>query len=313
MLQDCYHADSYCTPNLGGSGAADEWAGLRRVYTGDVMTRLHFGLALSLGALPLAAEAADLGVDYNFIQDNAPAQPAVVGHLQLGIGYFDQDVSPSGFVCVGCGDEEFGLFEGAGRGNVDFGWLNVELEVAGSAAFTGGTSSSSIGTVAHFWGGSESAAFGVVGGVIFPSGDIEYFLGAEAEAYLGAVTLGGDLRYFWEDGSDDLWIARGWAELYLTPNARLGARVDYASYDVADAEEWFAAVTGEYRFAGTPISAWIEGQYSHIDASGPCGGCSVEIETWAGLIGVRVFMDADGTTLHEHDKLVPWQSLNSIR
>jgi len=263
--------------------------------------RKYFLALTYVVAVPFVAEAADLGLDYNFIQDNAPVQPSIVGHLQLGLGYFDESPSPP--------DEYNWLFEGAGRGNVEVVWANVELEFAGDAAFgSGGTSTSSIGLAGHIWGGTDNVAFGVVGNVIFPSGDILYAVGAEAEVYLGSVTLGTDFRYFWDDSccAGDFWLARGWAGVYVTPNARIGGRVDYASYD-GGVEEWFGSVTGEYRFAGTPISGWIEGTYLNVDASGST------TETWAGLVGIRVFMDAEGTTLHEHDKLVPWQSLNSLR
>lgn len=265
-------------------------------------------------ALPFASHAADLSndnVQYNFIQDNTPAQPAVVGHLSLGVGYVNQDMGES----FEAPDEKYGIFNGAGRVNVDFGWLNVELETGGQAAFNDSSSLSSIGATGHLWGRANNFAIGVYGGVDFPTGLTIYTVGGEAEAYLGAVTLGANIDYNWTDtsgccGVGDFWTTRGWADFYVTPNARVGAELSYAARDDflgpgVSLDNWSAVADAEYRFAGTPVSAWIEGRYDHPDPSPCLGDC--ENHTWSGMIGLRIFMDGAGTTLHEHDRLVPWE------
>jgi hypothetical protein len=53
-----------------------------------------------------------------------------------------------------------------------------------------------------------------------------------------------------------------------------------------------------------PVSAWIEGRYTNSDFSSFCSGC--EIDQWSGLVGIRIFMDGAGTTLHDHGIAVPW-------
>jgi hypothetical protein len=294
-------------------------------------------IASVCAALPLAAHAGDLTTaEYNFIQDNAPSQPAVVGHLSLGLGYVNEEYSdgfPDSF--------DYWLFNGAGRANIDLGGLNLEIEAGGQAAFKDGNSMSSIGPIGHLWGSMGNLALGAYGGVDFLSGAgiglTVYTLGGEAEAYLGAVTLGADVDYNWTDGGvdglpGDFWTARGWADLYVTPNTRIGAEVSYASWDkfygtglggitntsetgpgifakgggtgTAGLDTWGAAVDAEHRFAGTPVSTWIEGRYYYQDLPSACG---CDVHNWSGMIGFRVFMDAAGTTLHEHDKMVPWQ------
>lgn len=113
----------------------------------------------------------------------------------------------------------------------------------------------------------------------------------------------------------DFWTARGWADLYLTPNTRVGAEFNYRAWDdylvgfgtSFDSESWGVVVDGEHRFAGTPVSAWIEGRFRHDDIkTASCGGGRCETEIWAGMVGFRIFLDGAGTTLHAHDKMVPW-------
>jgi len=280
-------------------------------------------LASALAALPIVAHAADLygdNADYSFIQDNAPSQPAVVGHLSLGVGYVDEQID----LFAELPDFDYGIFNGAGRANVNFGWLNLELETGGQAAFKDGSSLTSVGATGHLWGRTGNLAVGAYGGVDFSDFIINatsltiFTVGGEAEAYLGAVTLGADIDYNWTDsagccGPDNFWTARAWTDLYVTPNTRIGAEINYASWDDFFApgfgiETWGAAVDAEHRFAGTPISTWIEGRYYHQDFPSFCGGSGCDIDTWSGMIGFRVFMDAAGTTLHDHDKAVPWES-----
>ena len=267
-------------------------------------------------ALPFAAHAADLSSDnvqYNFIQDNAPSQPAVVGDLQLGLGYFrfeNDFLSQDGWV-----------FEGAGRANIDLGMFNLELETGGSSLiFDGGSSYSAIGVAGHLWGGTDNASVGVFGAVNFPTGLTIYTAGVEGEIYMGPVTLGAEADYNWADGGapfgyPDYWRARVWADLYATPDFRVGTEFGYSDFDTdafgVDVAVWTATVDAEYRFSGTPFSVWAEGNYQHFDVSYVGGGCCVIVaagdgDLWSGMIGFRVFLDGAGTTLEAHDRLVPW-------
>jgi hypothetical protein len=213
--------------------------------------------------------------------------PMVVGHLELGIGILGADGS----------SENYGLFEGAGRANVPFagGTWNFELETGGGSIFDGDFSYSTIGAAGHLWTRMGGGALGVFGGVNFPTGTTIGTVGVEGEAYLGAVTLGADADYNWGDGFD-FWTVSGWADLYVTPDLRLGGGVNYLSGDFYDA--WGASLDTEYRFSGSPFSLWAEANYESISDGGP--------KMWAGLVGFRLFMDGAGTTLQQHDQEVPW-------
>ena len=226
----------------------------------------------------------------------------VEGHLTMGVGKFEYNPDFDNF------SEDQWLFQGAGRANVDFGGFNLEVETGGASVFDNGSSWSSMGAAAHLWGRFNNAALGVYGAVNFPSGWSIYTAGVEGEAYLGAVTLGAAADYNSVDESicggclaDSFWTARGWADLYVTPDARVGAEVSYLSNNYWDARVWGAKVDAEYRFSGTPFSVWAEGNYVSLDFT--C--CGETGDLWSGLFGFRVLLDGN-RTLHQHDMDVPW-------
>lgn len=226
-------------------------------------------------------------------------QPLVMGHLMMGIGFLDAG-NISDFDDISSFDDTVGLFVGAGRANVNLGgtW-NIEFETGGFSLFNNGNSYSSIGAAGHVWTKLANAAVGVYGGVNFPTAGTIYTLGLEGEVYFGAFTLGADVDYNWTDGFlggiGDFWGASGWVDAYFTPDWRLGGEVEYYGDNV---DTWNFSLDTEYRFSGTPFSAWLEGNYIK-----PSGGPDI----WSGLIGFRVFMDG-GQTLIDHDRNVPWES-----
>lgn len=185
------------------------------------------------------------------------------------------------------------------------------LETVGQAISDDYSSfSSSIGVIGHLWGQANGVAVGLYGGVDFPSLLTIYTVGGEAEAYLGAATLGANIDYNWIEiccGSVSFWTARTSADLYVMPNARIGAEVSYSSGGANGLDpnnsSWGVVVDAEYRIAETQVSAWVEGRYDYagVTCTGDCNG-----DILSAMIGARVFMDAAGTTLNEHDKAVPW-------
>lgn len=255
------------------------------------MNRLCLASALTL--LPFAAHAADLSSEYSFIQDNAPPQPAVVGHLDLGLAYVWAGLEFGG-------TEEFWLFEGFGRANVGSNGMNLEIETGGGADFK--DDETSIGVAAHLWGALNNAAVGVFGGVSFPLDNTNYKLGVEGELYLGPVTLGGSFDYNWfvQSSTSEFMVARGWADVYPTENVRLGGDFMYLVENDTFFDVWGGNLDAEVRVSGTPFSGWIEGRYRRID--------HLDADIWTAMIGFRVFMDGPGTTLQEHDRLVPWDN-----
>jgi len=120
---------------------------------------------------------------------------------------------------------------------------------------------------------------------------------------LGPVTLGGSFDWNWlVDGSStsEFWVARGWADIYPTENLRLGGDVMYLLEPATNFDVYGANLDGELRFPGTWVSGWVEGRYRRIE--------HLDANIWTAMVGFRIFMDAPGTTLHEHDMLVPWDN-----
>lgn len=220
--------------------------------------------------------------------------PMAVGHLTLGGGAIDSALFSDDATDF---EDTLGVFVGAGRANIGLGGIwNLELETGGSALFNDGNSYSSFGVGGHLWTKLNGAAIGVYGGVNWPTGGTVYTAGLEAEGYIGNFTIGGDVDYNWTDGflGDDFWSGSVWADAYFTQNWRVGAEFEYYGDNI---DTWIASLDTEYRFAGTPVSGWVEGSYSD-------GGGS---DTWAFLGGVRVFLDG-GMSLIDHDRSVPWKS-----
>lgn len=225
-------------------------------------------------------------------------QPMVVGHLSLGAGFWQNDGD------LFSSDDTVGVFSGAGRANVDFGggW-NFEIETGGQSLFDSGNSFSSIGAAGHLWRRLNSAAVGVFGSADFPSGTTVGTIGVEGETYFGDITFGAETSYSWSNGLGNFWSVGGWADYYLTPDLRFGGALDYSTGDIPDT--WTASVDTEYRFSGTPFSAWGEVNYSNISTGG-------DVDIWSGLLGFRFFLDGGGT-LQQHDQEVPWEGLLSTR
>jgi hypothetical protein len=227
------------------------------------------------------------------------ASPAVVGHLSLGAGLLQDDGLFFG------GNDTVGVFSGVGRANVNLSdtW-NVEVETGGQSVFDDGSSFSSIGAAGHLWTRLDRVAVGAFAGVDFPSGATIGTLGIEGETYFGNITLGAEANYSWSDSLGDFWTIGGWADYYLTPDLRIGGVLDYSSGDIPDTLT--ASVDTEYRFSGTPLSAWGEVNYSNIATGGG------DADIWSGLFGLRFFLDG-GQTLEEHDRSVPWEGLLSTK
>lgn len=264
----------------------------------------RLGLAIGIAMLPFAAQAADLSTEYAFIQDNAPpsAASSVIGHLELSAGWQDYDAD------VPINLNDLGVFEGWGRVNVPFaGNWNLELETGGGALWKNGNSASHIGAYAHLWSGWNGVRVGGFGGVDFITSSEFGIAGIEAEVDVGNLTLGAQGSYStFLDCSGicpEAWGARVWADLYIAANTRLGIEGRY--WDIsglpplppgANNDIWGVSGTAEHRFAGSPLSVFVRGDYEKtFDA--------IETVTVSG--GIRVLID-DGLTLEGHDRGVPF-------
>lgn len=222
----------------------------------------------------------------------APTSMALVGHLELGIGYGKSDFDSSGV----------GLFEGAGRVNIPFhnDWnLQVDLNTAGIFE-SGGYSSAVAGPAAHLWHRGPGGAAGFLGGAMLGAGGTVGFVGAEANYDVSTnATLGAQGTFGWSNYNFNYWNLRGWVNYYFNPDTKLRGEIGYTASN-ANTSAWNASARLEHRFAGMPFSTFGQVAYANSSYSGS------HSSNWSGVLGIRLFLDPPGTTLQGHDHLVPW-------
>jgi hypothetical protein len=251
-----------------------------------------------------SASAADFPV-------KAPAaveQPRQVsGYVELYGGWsrVNTDETFCTPTCASVSDQANGWVLG-GAGRATWWWapsLSVQLDAQGDGTSyrfeSKGGSFQRVSTHNYLIGGHanwrdpQRGLIGFFGGagdatnVLQSSSPVRHgLIGAEAQYYLGPVTLYGqggynstlgDLSSF--ANSIHAWFARGTGRLYLIPNFRLEGTVLYASGSVSfaslappgslDFRTWLWRAKGEYRFATTPFSlfAAYEGSRSTVDQS----------------------------------------------
>ncbi len=224
----------------------------------------------------------------------APAPMSVVGHLDLGLGYGKWDAYSDGN----------GLFEGAGRANIPFhnGW-NLQIETGGVAGFEDGYSQATLGAAAHIWNRGQSGALGVFGGANFGAtsgSSTQGFVGLEGELEVGQnVVFGAQASYGFGHYDHHYWNVRGWGSYYFTSDTKLRGEVVYQSEN-RGVKGWDLSAELEHRFTGSPLSAFGKVAYTSADYYGD------RHNAWRGLVGARLFIDQQGTTLRDHDRQVPW-------
>ena len=292
------------------------------------MMSWKLGLAaatFSLVTVPALAGSAMFDQDFG-----TAIHPAFAAHVELGAGpeNFDQPLSFTAPSSV------HALLEGAGRVNVPLGGMwNLETEATARSSWNSDVSSSAVGAYAHLWSMFPSAAFGLFGGgssgdlswpFIFGGGSIgpmlsgdTYTAGIEGEAYLNRVTLGGQAsittaqfdNFF---PNDHGWQARGYAAYYFDPETKIVGDVKYTDFSAVRfmpaQNRWDVTGLLEHCFAGTSWSMWASGSYSTFSASDDSNA-----EQWSALVGFRLFLDSPGTSLHRHDREVPFKYDNQIR
>jgi hypothetical protein len=211
-------------------------------------------------------------------------QPIVTGDLELGLGVFDPATGPN-----------MGVFTGTGRANVPIQRsLNLEVQMSGFALHDDGLSMQWTDAYGHAWHRLPSSAWGVFGGSQF-GGVMTHTVGIEAKHYIGNVSLGGEAAYLWRSvGSSSGWEVAGAVNLYLHPNFRIGGGAQYVSGFAADLTT--LALEAELRIPTSPWSVW--GYAASFDAGGST--------SYVALGGLKVFMDAPGSTLQSHEKDVPF-------
>jgi hypothetical protein len=222
----------------------------------------------------------------------APAPMALVGHLELGVGFGKSDLDSDGV----------GLFEGAGRVNIPLhnDW-NIQVDLNAAATFeSGGYSYASAGPAAHVWHRGPAGAVGVFGGAGFGGGGTLGYVGAEATIDPTAnTTLGLQASYGFGSYGYNYWNVRGWANYYFNPDTKLRGDVGYTSTNEGGSV-WNVAAELEHRFDARPVSIFGRVGYASATYNGSSSS------SWIGMGGIRLFLDPQGTTLQGHDHLVPW-------
>lgn len=134
-----------------------------------------------------------------------------------------------------------------------------------------------------------------------PSNDTLWAVGAEAQKYLGNVTLTGLVAYGQSNDLDaDLWTVRGNVNYFVSEDFRLDGGLGWSKIDtVVDADAWDVSLGGEYKFANSGWSTF--GKYTHTEADdlGDLKSDAVKIGlryTFGGSLQARNASGADLTT-----------------
>ncbi len=183
------------------------------------------------------------------------------------------------------------------------GWLKGEGELLGlyyNADYPSGShSASGVGFIGHFYKQEASHALGVGAGVVTVDGTTTLGTGVEGKVWLGDNALTGQLAYVSVgDNGGDYVLGSGQIDHYFTPDLKGVAAASYASSDKQSL--WLASLGVEKRLTATRWSLFASGSYMHVDTSGR------GTDIWSVRGGLRAFFDQPGTTLAQHDWLVPF-------
>lgn len=248
----------------------------------------------ALMALAIPAVAADLGVPPSGSPLYSSA-PMVSGDMSAALG---------GAWASGEGESQsLGAYDTSARFALPLvSGISFEGELIDAGVFQDGASLNNFLGLAHFYTQSPGYAVGVFGGAGSAYFASLWQAGLEAQAYWGNFTGEGSIAYTsLYKGHASLWTGRLGGRYYFTPDTKLSLGVDYVSLDGMGSgsnDAWGVDGGLEHRFSGTPWSGFVKAAY--LDASGA--------HVTTALAGIRVSLDAPGSTLQSHDRLVPWQS-----
>lgn len=201
--------------------------------------------------------------------------------------------------------ENAGAFDTSARFALPlFNGIGFEGELLDGGLFKDGSSYNTFLGLAHLYGQTPNYALGVFGGPGSLPGVSFWQLGVEGQAYLGNFTGEGTVAYtsiF--QGEETLWNARLGGKYYVTPNDKLSLFGNYVSINDSDAPDVWGIDGGyEHRFGGTPWSGFVKASWYRESEGGE------HADLTSALVGVRVSLDGQGSTLQSHDRAVPWQS-----
>jgi hypothetical protein len=228
---------------------------------------------LALGGAAHAADALKRGYG---------ASPAVAGDLEVGLGIFRAPGT------------DLHVFTATGRVSAPIsGSLNFEVQTTANTLLGGVSSLTWMDAYGHAWVRSPTSAWGVFAGSEFAGSTINS-VGAEAKHYLGNLSVGADTAYLWSPAGH-AWEASATADIYLTPNHRIGLAAQYFK-GFSATKISSVRLDAEARLGASPWSIW--GWATRWDSSGTVA--------WAALGGFRLYLDAPNSTLQSHGADVPF-------
>ncbi len=204
-----------------------------------------------------------------------------------------------GFGAATNGDNTITQLDGTGRlAGPLADWIKGEVEVRGAAYFSDGDTLTSIGAVGHLYKDGPTHAIGAFAGISrFDEVDV-YTLGGEVKGYFGQTALTGQAAYLGSSGSDtDVYALTAQVDHYFAPDHKGSAALAYYTGDGGSV--WIGSLGVEKRITGTMWSVSASGAY--VAASDSSG-------IWSGRIGARLHFDPPGTTLQQHDRMVPFSA-----
>lgn len=248
----------------------------------------------AVAALTVPAMAADLGAVPESGSPLYSAAPMVSGDISAALGgtWFSGD----GF------SESTGAFDTSARFAMPLtAGLGFEGELLDGGLFQDGNSFNTFLGLAHLYTQNQSYALGVFGGAGSLPGAGLWQGGVEGQAYFGNLTAEATVGYTSiHSGDATFWNTRFGGKYYFTPNDKLSLFGNYLAADSNFGGEDLWGIDGSYehRFGASPWSGFVKAAWYNSDG----------VDLTSALVGVRVALDAPGSTLQSHDRAVPWQS-----
>jgi hypothetical protein len=201
-------------------------------------------------------------------------------------GYREDDVEAFGSFVVGMPngfkievDSHGGVGRGSQAGNSDTFWI--------------------LGTTVNAFYSNDDFAIGAYGGVdtCEDCNPANYFAGIEAIRYIANLDLGAGVGWLSNWEGPDAMEAWGQLTAYPDPDTSLGIGINWNGD--GDRDEYGVALFGQHRFTGTNWGLW-----GNVWLGREVGDW--ETTEKQARIGFIYYIDPAGTTLRDHNRLMPW-------
>jgi hypothetical protein len=198
------------------------------------------------------------------------------------------------------GDDE-GYQENIGEADarVLFRWNNgfsIQASAFGGYDFDHDIGFYNVGTDIFF--ANQNFAAGIYAGVSDYDGSPEanYYYGVEGVVFAGNLDIGGGAGGGSRNGFMEAW---GYVRGYVGANTSVLGGLYWDADD--DFTDYGVYGEVEHRLAGTPVSFWANAFVGPYD-----DGFGYDVTEYGARVGVRIFCDPAGTTLQDHNRLMPF-------